>query len=98
MIGIVGLKIFEEQLLRAILFELVVFGDLSEGVLGRRLIDTEELTGLHPFVPTDVTIVIQVQHVKCRVDAFGELPQDLRIGVGLLQFFRQALMKIQPFV
>lgn len=74
MIGIVGLKIFEEQLLGAIFFEPVVFGDLFKRFLGSRLIDTEELTGFHPFITTDVTIVIQVQHVKCRVDTLRELP------------------------
>ena len=97
MLRIIGLKVVEEKLLGSVLFEFLVLSEMLKRRLGRVSIHAEELTGLHPFVPSDVTILIQIEHVESRVDASGELLENVRVRVRFSKLVSEILMKIEPF-
>ena len=98
MLRIIRVKVFEENLLGSVLVEFLVLSEMLKRCFGRVTIRAEELTGLHPFVPSDMTILVQIEHVESRVDASRDLFENFRVRVWFSKFVGEILMKIEPFV
>lgn len=79
MIRIIGLDVIEEELLGSALFEFVALGYLSKGFVRCFFLHTEELTCFHPFISSDVSIMIEIEHVERCIDALSQLRQQLRM-------------------
>lgn len=92
------MQILEKETFRFVLLEFVSVGDLLEGLLGGFLVHAEELARLDPFVLRDVTVMVEIDHVERRVDALGQLLENLRIGVRLAQFIGEIAVKVKPFL
>lgn len=67
-IWIISFDVIKEQILRSILFQFITFGNLSKGFVSSIFFNSKELTCFHPFIPSNMTIMIQVQQIECCVN------------------------------